>query len=222
MKELHARDEAALAKVQKLRFFPQAVVGGKGASLRTDDGREVIDLSAAWGAASLGYGHPALVMSDRIAVMNKGAVVQVGSPDEIYDRPDNAFAATFVGEMNILPGRIEAVLGNGLALIATSSGVFKAANPKGLGSGELALLCVRPERMKIATANDEVENKITGRVIRRDLEGAWTTLAVETKGRVLSVHLPHARGDSFSIGEINLTFDPAEALLLPEGVLQDD
>lgn len=91
----------------------------------------------------------ALVMSDRIAVMNKGAVVQVGSPDEIYDRPDNAFAATFVGEMNILPGRIEAVLGNGLALIATSSGVFKAANPKGLGSGELALLCVRPERMKI-------------------------------------------------------------------------
>jgi 4-aminobutyrate aminotransferase len=68
MKELYARDETALAKVQKLRFFPQAVVGGKGASLRTDDGREVIDLSAAWGAASLGYGHPVLVAAVSAAV----------------------------------------------------------------------------------------------------------------------------------------------------------
>jgi 4-aminobutyrate aminotransferase len=68
MNGLYARDTAALAQVQKLRFFPQAVVGGKGAILRTDDGREVIDLSAAWGAASLGYGHPALVAAVSAAV----------------------------------------------------------------------------------------------------------------------------------------------------------
>lgn len=65
---LYARDTAVIANSQKLRFFPQAVVGGKGAVLRTDDGREVIDLSAAWGAASLGYGHPALVAAVSAAV----------------------------------------------------------------------------------------------------------------------------------------------------------
>ena len=68
MSDLYARDTAAMSGLQKLRFFPQAVVGGKGALLRTEDGRELIDLSAAWGAASLGYGHPALVAAVSAAV----------------------------------------------------------------------------------------------------------------------------------------------------------
>lgn len=70
MTNLYARDTVALAGVQKLRFFPQAVVGGTGAILHTDDGRELIDLSAAWGAASLGYGHPRLVAAVSSAVAN--------------------------------------------------------------------------------------------------------------------------------------------------------
>lgn len=68
LSELYARDAVSVAGLQKLRFFPQAVVGGKGAVLRTDDGRTLIDLSAAWGAASLGYGHPALVAAVSAAV----------------------------------------------------------------------------------------------------------------------------------------------------------
>lgn len=52
MNSLYRRDMATFAGLQKLRFFSQAVVGGKGATRRTDDRREVIDLSAAWGAAS--------------------------------------------------------------------------------------------------------------------------------------------------------------------------
>lgn len=68
--DLYARDTAAIAGLQKLRFFPQAVVGGKAATLHTDDGRAVIDFSAAWGAASLGYGHPALVAAVSGAVAN--------------------------------------------------------------------------------------------------------------------------------------------------------
>lgn len=68
MSGLYARDAASVAGLQKLRFFPQAVVGGKGARLTADDGRALIDLSAAWGAASLGYGHPALVAAVSAAV----------------------------------------------------------------------------------------------------------------------------------------------------------
>lgn len=56
----YARDTDLIAGVQKLRFFPQSVVGGHGAILRSDDGRALIDLSAGWGAASLGYGHPSV------------------------------------------------------------------------------------------------------------------------------------------------------------------
>jgi len=61
-------DLAALASLQKLRFFPLSVVGGHGARLKSDDGRELVDMSGAWGAASLGYGHPALVAAISRAV----------------------------------------------------------------------------------------------------------------------------------------------------------
>lgn len=61
MSSLYARDEAAIAGIEKLRFFPLEVVSGRGSTLVTPDGRELLDLSATWTACGLGHGHPAVV-----------------------------------------------------------------------------------------------------------------------------------------------------------------
>lgn len=61
MTSLYARDDAAVAGIEKLRFFPLEVVSGHGSTLVTPDGRELLDLSATWTASGLGHGHPAVV-----------------------------------------------------------------------------------------------------------------------------------------------------------------
>ncbi|MGV9799143.1 aspartate aminotransferase family protein [Mycobacterium sp. NPDC003449] len=60
MSTLYARDEAVIAGIEKLRFFPLEVVSGHGSTLITPDGRELLDLSATWTASGLGHGHPAV------------------------------------------------------------------------------------------------------------------------------------------------------------------
>ena len=57
---LYERDSRALSSLQNLRFFPLAVSGGRGCFLTEEGGRELLDMSASWGAASLGHGHPAI------------------------------------------------------------------------------------------------------------------------------------------------------------------
>jgi 4-aminobutyrate aminotransferase len=68
--DLYQRDAAAIGSLQKLRFFPSALIGGKGVRVTDQSGRSLLDLAAAWGAASLGYGHPALVAAVMQAVGN--------------------------------------------------------------------------------------------------------------------------------------------------------
>lgn len=74
MTGLYDRDAAGLSCLSHPRFFPQAVTGGEGSWLRSDDGRRLLDFSASWGAASLGHAHPALR-----AAVNRALTAQAGA-----------------------------------------------------------------------------------------------------------------------------------------------
>ena len=81
-----ARDGASLSALQKLRFFPLAVTGGKGCTLIEEGGRELLDLSAAWGAASLGHSHPAIRSAvDRALANQAGASILSGTNEPAVD-----------------------------------------------------------------------------------------------------------------------------------------
>ena len=93
--DLYQRDVAAIGTLQKLRFFPQAVVGGSGCYLRSAEGRQLLDMSASWGAASLGYSHPAIAQAVQVAIVDQaGASVLSGTSDTIVELAERLLAIT--------------------------------------------------------------------------------------------------------------------------------
>lgn len=119
----------------------------------------------------------ALVLSDRIAVFNHGRIEQVGTPTELYNAPSTRFVADFLGESNILPGRVEKV-GNA-ARVETSAGHLAVT----LNGGQVphdAALIVRPERVRLLAVNEAPvpeENTLSGVVA--DLLYTGTTRRVD-------------------------------------------
>ncbi|HKQ95689.1 MAG TPA: ABC transporter ATP-binding protein [Aestuariivirgaceae bacterium] len=104
----------------------------------------------------------ALTMSDRIAVMDRGRVLQVGTPREIYDHPRNRFVANFIGDTNFLSGRIVKAEG-GRATVKLTSGATISAHlgDRAAGSGE-ATIVVRPEHARLVTPGNG--SVLTGRI----------------------------------------------------------
>jgi ABC-type Fe3+/spermidine/putrescine transport system ATPase subunit len=89
----------------------------------------------------------ALVMADRIALMNQGRIAQLGSPRVLYEEPANRFVADFIGLMNLIEGRVApgGLVAEGLA------GVLPASLG-GLATGTPAALAIRPERVRVRPA----------------------------------------------------------------------
>ncbi|MFL5759212.1 MAG: ABC transporter ATP-binding protein [Thermomicrobiales bacterium] len=101
----------------------------------------------------------ALTMSDRIAVMSEGKILQIGPPSEIYERPRNRFVADFIGQTNFIEGRVTQVL-DGLAEVdVASSGIVRGQVIGDTPNGDVTI-AVRPE--KIALAGDFPRSKPPG------------------------------------------------------------
>jgi putative spermidine/putrescine transport system ATP-binding protein len=89
----------------------------------------------------------ALTMSDRVALMNRGAIAQIGTAEDLYERPASRFVAEFIGESNVIEGRIA----EGLSLVVAGGARFSIPLAPGLGRpGQPALIVVRPEKLSLS------------------------------------------------------------------------
>jgi spermidine/putrescine ABC transporter ATP-binding subunit len=91
----------------------------------------------------------ALIMSDRIAVMNEGLVAQVGRPEDLYDRPSSRFVAAFLGESNFLPAIVRGIE-HDVVVAECEGGIIRALCPSPPATGEKVTLTTRPERIRFA------------------------------------------------------------------------
>jgi spermidine/putrescine transport system ATP-binding protein len=91
----------------------------------------------------------ALTMSDRICVMDKGKALQIGSPLEIYERPNCQFVADFIGETNFLHGKVTQISGEYATLTTNANMPFVGRAGEGISIGATAVLSVRPEKIQL-------------------------------------------------------------------------
>jgi spermidine/putrescine transport system ATP-binding protein len=137
----------------------------------------------------------ALTMSDRIAVMSQGNVEQIGTPEEIYQRPSSVFVAGFIGTANLLPGTVDAADGSSAVVRLRAGGVLRcSAGPSALPAGGAATVMLRPERLRFsdvqpegdsvpATVTDLIFQGPTQRVILRTDDGAEIVAHLDTSDR---------------------------------------
>ncbi len=127
----------------------------------------------------------ALTMSNRIAVMNNGIIEQIGESDNIYENPQTVFVANFIGETNLIEGRVSSV--DQIKAVITSKDLPVSVRVQtGLNEGRNAFISVRPEKIRIGEQLSGLENIYSGVVEEAIYHGELTIyiIAVENRHRL--------------------------------------
>ncbi len=136
----------------------------------------------------------ALTMSDRIAVFDDGIIQQLATPDDLYERPENAFVAQFIGENNTLAGTVKNVK-NGVAKVDYGDGTIGEATAVSCGeTGSRTTLSIRPERVDIGAASGA--NAVDAKVLELIYLGDHIRCRMNVMGNdEFIVKIPNAAGN---------------------------
>ncbi|AYD03630.1 ABC transporter ATP-binding protein [Neorhizobium sp. NCHU2750] len=160
----------------------------------------------------------ALNMSDRICLMNNGGIVQLGTPDDLYFRPVNKFAAQFIGESNLFSGTVEA---GGRLRLQTGYTLALPSEAK-VAVGQSCQVMLRPERVRTVAAAGGISSAAetaSGRVAGVSFIGSMTTLAVElSDGTILKLKLTSLPLQSrYKVGDaIDLQWEAKDIVVLQD------
>ena len=186
--------------------------------LRADMRTEIRRLQQDIGMTALYVTHDqseALAISDMIIIMRKGEVIEQGSPVEIYRRPKHIFTASFIGQSNLIPGKvISRDERSSIASVDTSLGVLRGIDPnQNLTRGEEVMLCIRPEDLSLSGEPERSANLISGTVIVSVFLGSVVEAHIMCGEHRIKCefgrHADVARGR-----ELTLAFAPEAAIVL--------
>jgi spermidine/putrescine transport system ATP-binding protein len=161
----------------------------------------------------------ALTMSDRIAVMRRGRVEQLGTPEGLYERPLTRFVADFIGTTNILTGSVESIDGPVARIRLGADGVCHAVGT-GLALGRTVELSVRPEGVDVRPTNGHTNESgvaLAGAVEQVAYLGGSIQYRVRTNGGLTITAITPATGERHAVGgHVDVTWSPDKALVLAE------
>ncbi len=174
-RQLSGGQQQRIAVARALVFNPRVLLmdeplGALDKQLRESLQLEIKQLHEQLGVTIIYVTHDqqeALVMSDRIAVMNDGRIEQIGTPTELYESPQTRFVASFIGESNFIDGRVVSVDGAHCQIAVDRIGELRATHRSGLRLNDTVSLTVRPEKIVCGDIDaGAASNRVTGIVER--------------------------------------------------------
>jgi spermidine/putrescine transport system ATP-binding protein len=150
----------------------------------------------------------AFSMSDRVAVMNRGVLEQVGTPEDVYRRPATLFVADFVGEANRFSGTIRSARGDAYLVGLDGGEAIDARGVPGLSLGSTVTVLIRPERVRVSAGGEGMP----ARVLDASFMGSVRRLRLgnERFGTLVAT-LPGSTAEVPVDAEVGVTFEPDAA-----------
>ena len=217
----------ALAKRPKVLLLDEPL-GALDKKLREETQFELMDIQVSLGTTFIVVTHDqeeAMTMADRIAVMNKGHIVQIGTPGDIYEQPTTRFIAEFVGDVNILEGKVTRQAEDGLwhvACKAATTDLIIDDPDEVLEEGQAVAIAVRPEKMTISSQPIEgSSNILQGEVWDVGYLGDWTVYRIKLDTgeiiRISQANVARMREVPYNWEDrVYLSFAPSAAVILSQ------
>jgi iron(III) transport system ATP-binding protein len=160
----------------------------------------------------------AMVISDRVAVMESGNIVQIGPPKEIYELPANRFVADFIGTMNFMPGKVVEVVPDSKEVYVRTEFSEKMlctmAETGAVKSGETVYASIRPEDVQIFTEPPQAKNNLfRGTIAHKAYLGNFLYLFVTVKDTMVRAQVPHHMPQQEG-QELYLLLNPQKCMVL--------
>ena len=211
----------ALAKRPKLLLLDEPLAA-LDKSLREQTQFELMAIQARTGVTFVVVTHDqpeAMTLATRLAVMDRGRIVQIGAPRAVYERPGSRYVAGFIGDVNLFEGRLAEP--DRLELEGGDALWLDAAQTRGRAAGAALAVAVRPEKIDIASMPpvDSVSNRIEGRIAEIGYRGGLSVYRIRAgDGRLLIATVANrARetDDALAVGDrVWLSWPPAAGVVL--------
>jgi putrescine transport system ATP-binding protein len=200
----------AVAKRPKVLLLDEPL-GALDKKLREETQFELMDIQVELGITFIIVTHDqeeAMTMSDRIAVMDHGKLVQVGPPGEIYEQPNSKYVADFIGDINILEGRVVGRSGPTVEIETEAGRRLVVDSAEEVATGQTASIAVRPEKMRIDLDPPPAgaPNVIEGEIFDIGYLGDWTNFLIDVPG-IEGKHLRASRANMSRFVERPITWE---------------